>query len=640
MTEIRFLSNSAVVSESHTLHPHHQCGLFATTAYREGDVILVESPLYVLSSQSEDSSVAAAENISSVSTTLDTPSSLDDVPVPNCRSLFKPTSVTDTSTTTSATANDNSLAMDDLVLPPRILKQLRSTKSNSKDDDDDELRVNKLRGMILALAYYAIHPPSEETFSKLLKLYHPSTTLYNKDNQEETDAIQMAKMAVECCSLMCAPNSALSALILHDLFITRFLLIYSCNAFEGGRIYDRLSRVNHSCNPNAVVLEGYNSDPTTAATTTASSTSSLSGTIAKRDVSILKAACDIAPGEEITISYLGKYLFAGYSIRQRILRVNKHFACGCSRCSIVMNTMKCNNGDTSTSTGTRREEEEGDDDLASCIPCPICHPRSGRYLDEDVMLDEDGDEQEENGFKVCYAIPRNGLTPEERSMFCPSCKGTIRFITDGGGSMRKKKEGMAIKYMCMAEEKVYERLESTGKRYATESEQDMDSQFLQMATSICGARHWTTHFMNLHLMEETLASIHSTMMTTVTKDAEMMEDVYVEIAEAADGLDKAYKFASSLGLKLHPAHWLFDYTIALAQTLVGLGDEKSQKYGSTWIERVVEYAERFENERVQEVVIALRDAWKKADDSGDTTTISGKREAEDINGDSKRRKMG
>jgi hypothetical protein len=231
-------------------------------------------------------------------------------------------------------------------------------------------------------------------------------------------------------------------------------------------------------------------------------------------------------------------------------------------------------------------------------------------------------------------------------MYCSSCKGTIRVILDGdGGSMTKKKEGNAIKYMCMAEEKVYERLEPVGKMNGgggdndTESEQDMDRQFLQMATSICGSRHWTTHFMNLHVMEESLASIHTTMMSNAKKDAEMMEDIYVEIAEAADGLDKAYKFATSLGLKLHPAHWLFDYTIALAQTLVGLGDEKSQQYGSTWIEKVEGYAERFENERMQEVVVALRDAWKKGSE-GKGTENGGKREVEDVNEDNKRRKLG
>jgi hypothetical protein len=636
MAEVRSLSNNIVTSDS--FQPHDQYGLFATTAYREGDVILVESPLLVLSASSAASDANAANNTSTMTaaaSTSDTLSTSERVPVPSCRSQFAPTSLTSTTTI------KDSLTLNDLVLPPSVQKQLHS-KSNSKDTIIDESRINKIRGMILALAAYAMHPPSEETLSKLLELYHPSISCTNNDEKQhgrddEEDAIELAKLAVKCCESMCTPNSALGNLLKNDTTkenMIKILLIYSCNAFEGGRIYHRLSRVNHSCNPNAVVLEGYSS-----------SSSSNNTETKQQDVSILKAACDIAPGEEITISYLGKYLFAGYSIRQRILRANKHFVCGCSRCSIAVadNAIDGINGDRSDGQCSTTKISSGDD-VASCIPCPTCHPRSGRYLDDDVMLDEDGDE--ENGFKVCYAIPRNGLTPTERSMYCSSCKGTIRVILDGdGGSMRKKKEGNAIKYMCMAEEKVYERLESIGKMNGgggdndTESEQDMDRQFLQMATSICGSRHWTTHFMNLHVMEESLASIHTTMMSNAKKDAEMIEDMYVEIAEAADGLDKAYKFATSLGLKLHPAHWLFDYTIALAQTLVGLGDEKSQQYGSTWIEKVEGYAERFENERMQEVVVALRDAWKKGSE-GKGTENGSKREVEDVNEDTKRRKLG
>lgn len=508
--------------------------------------------------------------------------------------------------------------------------------------------------MILALSAYATNPPSGEANDKLLELYHPSISSNSTEKQDnaEEDAVRLAKLALSCGRVMAAPDSALRMLLKNknydeldmddddddddDRRMMKILLVYSCNAFEGGRLYHRLSRVNHSCNPNAVVLEhgGGNSS------SSGNDDDDDNDTEAKHDASVLKAACDIAPGEEITISYLGKYLFAGYPIRQRILRANKHFECSCSRCSIL-DTADCEkyagkrNGEGDTIIVDRG------DDVASCIPCPKCHLRSGRYLDEDVMLDEDADEEDGRGFKVCYATPRNGLTPAERSVYCRSCKGTTKVILDDAGSLRKKKEGMAIKYMCMAEDKVYERLESIGKANGggdTESEQEMDRQFLQMATSICGSRHWATHFMNLHLMEESLASIHSTMMSNATKDAEMMEDIYVELAEAADGLDKAYKFASSLNLKLHPAHWLFDYTIALAQTLVGLGDEKSQKYGSTWIERLGGYAEQFENEGMRKVVITLRDAWKRGEcGSADKRSSEENREETE---DSKRRKMG
>ncbi|KAL3790637.1 hypothetical protein ACHAW5_004204 [Stephanodiscus triporus] len=52
-----------------------------------------------------------------------------------------------------------------------------------------------------------------------------------------------------------------------------------------------------------------------------------------------------------------------------------------------------------------------------------------------------------------------------------------------------------------------------------------------MATSVCGSRHWATHFLNLSLIEESLASFHSTLLTmgqdTGNKDAETLEELPV-----------------------------------------------------------------------------------------------------------------
>ena len=41
----------------------------------------------------------------------------------------------------------------------------------------------------------------------------------------------------------------------------------------------------------------------------------------------------------------------------------------------------------------------------------------------------------------------------------------------------------------------------------------------------------------------------------------MLEGLFAEIAEVTDGIERAFKFASLLDLKLDPAHWLFDYTL-------------------------------------------------------------------------------
>jgi len=540
------LSNSASGS-----HSTKQYGLFATKSYAEGDILLQESPLIKLSEG-------------------------------DIRSQFKSSSLLQQSTATTSSI------LNDIILPQSILKEL----------DNDSQRISKLRGMLVALASYAIQHKTmnEEIKSKLLELYHPNLST---EEQNEKDAIELAKLAIKCSREVAASNTSLDSLLSNqDESLLRVLLIYSCNSFEQGRIYHKLSRVNHSCNPNAVVVE----DP--------------SGE--NDDVSILKAACDIKAGDEIHISYLGKYLFSSYPIRQRLLKANKHFVCQCVRCKDDNNT----------------------GDLASRIPCPSCHPRTGRYLDEDVMFD-DGDDSDEYGLKVSYAAPKNGMMAEERSTYCPSCKGTTSVVADG--SMKKKKEAMAITYMCKAEEKVFDHLNNGGSSNekkqsghdGTDTEREVDQQFYQMATSICGQQHWTTHFLNLSLIEESLASFHSILMDpAAVRDEETMEEMFIDIAECADGIGKAYKYAASLQLNINPAHWLFDYTLGLARTLVGLGDSKSQKYSSTWIAKVEKYAENFETNAMNKVVVALRDAWKKK--------ITGKgREVKEQGDDlSKRRKLG
>jgi hypothetical protein len=652
MAEVRELFSNAVLSDGAPVHHYNQYGLFATKAYSEGDVIFTESPLVVLSSTSS-ASFSAADNKS-------------------LRLQFTPSSFR-TPTGTAKDDNDSistSSIINELVLP-----------SSGKEDGGNNINTTSprmetnIRGMVLALASYAIIQSqiSHEDMSKLLGLYHPSlvaTPATNSSNGDSSnnnqctelniDAMKQAKLAIQYARIMAVTGSKLESLLLSQTqqhknvsgvdnnndyvdndceTLIKILLIYSCNAFEGGRLYHTLSRCNHSCNPNAVVVEGSGDGASSNEEKGANMKCS------NNDVSILKAACDIAPGEEITISYLGKYLFASYPIRQRLLQANKHFVCCCDRCA-------------------------GGGDLASRVPCPICHPRTGRYLEEDVMFDDDDEaggsnDDDNNGLRVNYAIPSNGITAEERSLYCPGCKKTSTI--DGGGSMRKKKEGLSIKYMCMAEDKVFDRLNNgnynskqvtngiirvadVGGGDDTETQQEIDQQFLQLSTSVCGAKHWSNHFMNLSLIEDSLATFHSTLLTLgqqqeldSNKDADI-EELFVEIAEVADGIKRAYKFASSLNLKLDPSHWLFDYTVGLARTLVGLGDVKSQKYASNWITKVEKYANQFENDRMIKVVIALRDAWTRNESNihDDKESCPNEQcESEEINNeDAKRRKIG
>ena len=76
---------------------------------------------------------------------------------------------------------------------------------------------------------------------------------------------------------------------------------------------------------------------------------------------------------------------------------------------------------------------------------------------------------------------------------------------------------------------------------------------------------------------------------------------------------------------------------------MGLGDVKSMKYGSRWVGMVEKYAERFENNGMRKVVVALRDAWKRETKDPYRVKNSGSDKhcgSPDAKEDSKRRKVG
>lgn len=90
------------------------------------------------------------------------------------------------------------------------------------------------------------------------------------------------------------------------------------------------------------------------------------------------------------------------------------------------------------------------------------------------------------------------------------------------------------------------------------------------------------------------------------------------IAESIDSLERVVRFVDGLGLRLHMGHLLSDAIIGVARALVGLGDVKSQKDGSEWLDKIHDdYVVHFESEGMQRVVVVLRKTWEKsADDHG------------------------
>ena len=182
--EVRQLS-SKVAAAHGTLQPHHQYGLFATTACSEGDVILTESSPLLSSS----SSISVRSQFKASSLATPPPAA-----TANAASAFE--------FGESKSSTDGKILspiLSDLILPQ---KQLSSLSSYDKDFDavTRSQRISKLRGMILALASYAANQPSEEAKEKLLKLHYPSIKSpesYKKGSPTK-DAIILAQAAMFC----------------------------------------------------------------------------------------------------------------------------------------------------------------------------------------------------------------------------------------------------------------------------------------------------------------------------------------------------------------------------------------------------------------------------------------------------------
>lgn len=328
--------------------------------------------------------------------------------------------------------------------------------------------------------------------------------------------------------------------------LQEILLIWAYNAFEGGRIYVQISRVNHDCNPNAIIQ-------------------------ADEDAQRVVAAMDIAVDDEISISYLGLFLYAERSARQKKLKMTKYFDCQCQRCKQA-------------------------DDVAGLIPCPTCHPRElpQQALDEDVQYD---DEQNVN-----YVTAGN-------TSKCDICQAS---------PSDNQKLQVVMKNVTS---KVVAYLDKIGGTSATtkgllkDDEQDDEEEdttleeHVGLANAIMGDRHWTTNLLKLIHLDRRLSYMSQSMLTT----QELPETG--DVAEAIDCLQRLERFVQSLGLMLDKGHLLGDTVIGVARMLVSLGDIKSQKYGAEWLDKISEYVDKFESEGRQKVVTALKVAWTKHEES-------------------------
>ena len=320
--------------------------------------------------------------------------------------------------------------------------------------------------------------------------------------------------------------------------------IWACNSFEGGRLYEQHSRINHSCNPNAVVQPS------------------------EQDGQCIRAVTNIAPGDEITISYLGLFLYADGPTRRAQLAQHKHFVCACSRCT-------------------------SSPDAAAAIPCPVCHKRSGRYLDEDVQYDDEGT------VTVCHSDMEHLRI---RSVTCAHCHETT--------TMEPNKPNHPLQLSRTVSQKVVTHLETTKRDEMANSEiqEEWEEQLLQLASSCLGARHWTTNLLLLMHLDRSLQKISSEMITTGNPPD------LTQVAELIDYLQRLVRYVDGLSLSLHVGHLLGNVIIGVARTLVSLGDHKSKRYAAEWLSKIQDdYVAYFESNDMKKVVETLAVAWEKGD---------------------------
>jgi hypothetical protein len=546
MTEVKQKSNTVGLA------------LYATQEYQPGQIILTERPLLVLAPKSS-------------------------LQVKALRCQFQ-----------NIDSDAKNIPMDsplyDLSLPTTIHESSR----------------NVFRGMILAAACYALKQDEEEEEDvkrRFLSLYHPKNISRNGEEDEEEDKdtrrdvsiyerdiVSLAQQAVEYLKQQARPTEQLGKFANDSpQDCCKVMLIWCCNAFKGGYVYETMSRVNHSCDFNAVV------------SSTAVGAEGVEESTPGQQV--LRAASLIKVGDEICISYLGSYTYADFIMRNERLKKEKFFECQCERC------------DMGRKMG----------DLAGSIPCPNCHPRlgGGRYLEEDVQYD-DGE------VEVHYCMPYCAAVTAATSKVTYQCEKCGRINNDMDPSVSETMEKTLMRAIAHLDRGLVEHCEIDDEEEERATKIEMTERLASLASSVLGSRHWATNLLTFVMLSAKLSSIHATMLCRSvqggsgdddndkskgnnTHDSEEEAGLMTDVAECVDSLERIMAYVESLGLKSHVGHLVGNVAVGVARALVGFGDVKSMKYGSTFASKVYDdyFKLGYEGGAMEKVVDTLIHAWKR-----------------------------
>ena len=243
----------------------------------------------------------------------------------------------------------------------------------------------KFKGMVRA---GLCCPQDPKTKQALLKLYHPT----NEPSNLEDPIVDCAKQATDYIRDHTKKGDSLD----DSQVLQNIMLVWACNSFQGGRIYEQISRVNHSCNPNALIVPDGESQK-------------------------LVAAATIQEGDELDISYLGLMLYAETQTRRDLLQQDKYFTCTCARCT-------------------------SSDDLAARIPCPTCHARQApqQVLDEEVQYDDDQTTKYISSLDAtcqkCQTKPKGTDTAKLQKTMSSVCRKITSYLQEQESAVKKDDE--------------------------------------------------------------------------------------------------------------------------------------------------------------------------------------------------------
>jgi SET domain len=551
MTEVRRVSPASV-------------GLFATKDYKTGDVILPATPSLIRLS----------------------PASLEEE-----QTLWQ------TYFSNEKTGDDNPSLLDaiDITLPDGWL---------SSTAEDADLSRKTLQTMVQSALCYVHSTVDSQTTETLLQLYQPplsdnsSSAATETICSEEEKVVRLSSWALDFLKALATDGTPTLKDAVSDLDsclqIQKIMLIKACNAFAGGHIYDTFSRINHSCNPNSVVVVDATDE----------------------NMQELRAATKIRSGEEICISYLASWLYADKATRQATLQREKFFTCSCHRCRGQVDS----------------NASETYPDFAQLIPCPVCHPRVNRQLPEDVQYDDDLAVQYICPGQPCSVCGFDESSPETSTEGAPKTGNDAQASFDKLFETNKSVVAKVVTFMRAHQARALIRQPAVHSIDLSEEEvlSEQLTQHLTVASSVLGAKHWATNLIMLLLLDQTLSQFHAGMLRTANgpedDDEEDKESDMETIASAIDMLERILRFVNSQKLHLHMGHLLSHVIVGTSRALVSLGDIKSQKYAADWISKLAGYdtedessdeanfVAHFESPGVQKVVDTLQHAWQRHPD--------------------------